>query len=242
MSGPILARHQRNLMVLSSGRSGSSLLVNYLNCNRQIHCHGEILNSAHEIYGKVEGMNRAELLRHVVSFFDVGEAAYVGAKFLNHQFEELDLSLAEVLEVLRRPKVIVLYRRGLLETYLSLLIAEKTDLWYSTQAINRTAVPVNLADFAAFAGEQRRRWQDSMAAVCRLCPFICVAYEHLVANPAAAMAEVFRFLELPAVPVCSESLKQNPSDLRSKISNIEELPAAALAAAANDLLELEHFK
>jgi len=59
----------QNLIVLSAGRSGSSLLVNYLNSNRQIYCHGEVLNSGHKIYGTTEGKTREELIRHVASFF-----------------------------------------------------------------------------------------------------------------------------------------------------------------------------
>lgn len=230
--------HGRNLIVLSAGRSGSSLLVNYLNSNRQIHCHGEILNSGHEIYGTTEGKTREELIRHVASFFKKRDATYVGAKFLTHQFDELDLTVSDVLEVLRRPKVIALYRRNLLETYVSLLIAEQTDTWYSSNVINNVSVMLDLPQFHEFAEVQRRRWQDSVREVSRLSSFICVSYEKLVSDPSATVDGIFSFLNIPPATIHSESIKQNPGSLRRKISNYDSLPAIELKVAASAYLEL----
>jgi LPS sulfotransferase NodH len=238
MSEPASVMHDRNLIVLSAGRSGSSLLVNYLNSNRQIHCHGEVLNSGHEIYGTTEGKTREELVRHVASFFQRRDATYVGAKFLTHQFDELDITVPDVLEVLRRPKVIALYRRSLLETYVSLLIAEQTDTWYSSQVVNNVSVMLDLTQFQEFAEVQRRRWQDSMREVSRLCSFIYLCYEELVSNPRATTGRIFSFLDLPATAVHSESVKQNPGDLRGKISNYDLLHPTELTAAASAYLEL----
>jgi LPS sulfotransferase NodH len=237
MSEPVSA-HDRNLIVLSAGRSGSSLLVNYLNSNRQIHCHGEVLNSGHEIYGTTEGKTREELIRHVASFFQKRDATYLGAKFLTHQFDELDITVSDVLEVLRRPKVIALYRRSLLETYVSLLIAQETDTWYSTDVINNVSVILDLAQFHEFAEGQRRRWEDSMREVSRLCSFMCVSYEDLVSNRSEATQRIFSFLDLPATAVHSKSVRQNPGDLRSKIANYDSLPHAEVTAAASAHLEL----
>jgi LPS sulfotransferase NodH len=228
----------RNLIVLSAGRSGSSLLVNYLNCNRQIHCHGEVLNSGHEIYGTTEGKTREELIGHVAFFFQKRETTYVGAKFLTHQFGELDITVSDVLEVLRRPKVIALYRRSLLETYVSLLIAEETDTWYSSNVINKVSVTLNLPQFQEFAKVQRRRWQDSMREVARLCSFVCVSYEELINDQAITMNRVFSFLDVPSADVRSESVKQNPGTLRDKIANYDSLPVGELTAAISLCLEL----
>lgn len=233
MSEPISAMHDRNLIVLSAGRSGSSLLVNYLNSNRQIHCHGEVLNSGHEIYGTTEGKTRKELIRHVASFFQKRDATYVGAKFLTHQFDELEITVSDVLEVLRRPKVIALYRRSLLETYVSLLIAQETDTWYSTDVINNISVTLDLARFHEFAEVQRQRWQNSMREVSRLCSFVCVSYEDLISNRRASSDRIFAFLDIPSTTVHSESLRQNPGTLKSKISNYDSLPPAELTAAAS---------
>lgn len=238
MSEPVSAMHDRNLIVLSAGRSGSSLLVNYLNSNRQIHCHGEVLNSGHKIYGTTEGKKREELIRHVASFFQKRDVIYVGAKFLTHQFDELDITISDVLEVLRRPKVIVLYRRSLLETYVSLMIAQETDTWYSTDVINNVSVTLDLAQFHEFAEVQRRRWEDSMREVSKLCSFAYVSYEELVSSPGATVDGIFSFLNIPPATIHSESIKQNPGSLRRKISNYDSLPAIELKVAASAYLEL----
>ena len=227
-AGPV---HDRNLIVLSAGRSGSSLLVNYLNSNRQIHCHGELLNPEHEIYGTVAGKTRQELILHVASFFQPRAETYVGAKFMTHQFDELDLSLRDILDVLQRPRVLALYRRNLLDTYVSLRIAEQTNVWYSAHAVNHEAVTLDLGDFYAFAAVQRRRWRDCMQEVAGLCAFVCCAYEDLVSDSAAVMNRVFAFLELPSTPVNSESVRQNPGNLQRKIANYAAIPAREMAQA-----------
>jgi len=238
MSEPVSAIHDRNLIVLSAGRSGSSLLVSYLNSNRQIYCLGEVLNPGHKIYGTTEGKTREELIRHVASFFQTRDVTYVGAKFLTHQFDELDITVSDVLEVLRRPKVLALYRRSLLETYVSLLIAEQTDTWYSSNVINNVSVTLDLAQFYEFAEVQRRRWEDSMREVSRLCSFVCVSYEELINDQAITMKRIFSFLDVPSADVHCESVKQNPGDLSTKISNYDSLPRAEITAAATICLEL----
>jgi LPS sulfotransferase NodH len=214
--------HHGRVIVLSSGRSGSSLLVNYLNSNRCIHCHGEILGSEHG-YGNVEGKSTTELQAHVVSFFRKQSTAYVGAKFLTHQFEELKITIDDVLEVLREPKVLLLYRSNLLETYVSLLIAQENNIWYSSHTVNHISVPVNQRQFLDYVSVQRRRWQRCLESICGRVPLFYLTYEQLVEAPRESMDRVFAFLDVPPTPIYTKSVKQNPRSLREKVSNYDVL-------------------
>jgi LPS sulfotransferase NodH len=221
MADKPFALHGR-VIVLSSGRSGSGLLVNYLNSNRHIHCHGEILSSEHG-YGNVDGKSTTALRAHVVSFFRKQSTAYVGAKFLTHQFEELKITLEDVLEVLREPKVLLLYRSNLLETYVSLLIAQENNLWYSADAVNDISVPVNPQEFLDYVSVQRRRWQRCLESICGRVPLFYLTYEELVAAPRERMEQAFAFLDVPSAPIYTKSVKQNPRSLREKVSNYDAL-------------------
>jgi LPS sulfotransferase NodH len=214
--------HHGRVIIISSGRSGSSLLVNYLNSSRNVHCHGEILSSEHG-YGKVEGKSTAELRAHVVSFFGKRATAYVGAKFLTHQFEELKITIEDVLEVLREPKVLLLYRSKLLETYVSLLIAQENNIWYSSDRVNRISVPVSKREFLDYVSVQRRRWQRCLEGICGRVPLFCMTYEELVEAPRETMDQVFAFLDVPPAPIYTKSVKQNPQSLREKVSNYDVL-------------------
>ncbi len=40
-----------NFIVLSAVRSGTTMMVEYLNCSPQVRCHGEILGPGHYHYG-----------------------------------------------------------------------------------------------------------------------------------------------------------------------------------------------
>jgi LPS sulfotransferase NodH len=230
MNFPPVTLHEKRLIVLSAARSGSSLFVNYLNSNRQIHCHGELLNSDHG-YGSVEGKSKDELCRHVAYFFRPHEELYVGCKFLTHQFDELDITVKDILDLLKYPKVLVLYRRNLLDTYVSLQIAVQTGVWYSSTAVNDVAITLDLEAFREFAYVQRRRWTECLQAIRTLGPHFCLSYEDLVNNPATTMSNAFAFLELESVAVHTDSVKQNPWSLKNKVSNYDWLRLDELAAS-----------
>jgi LPS sulfotransferase NodH len=214
--------HPGRVIVLSSGRSGSSLLVNYLNSNRYIDCHGEILSSEH-CYGNLEGKSTTELRAHVVSFFRRRSTAYVGAKFLTHQFEELKITIEDVLEVLREPKVLLLYRSNLLETYVSLLIAQENNIWYSSDTVNHISVPVNQQEFLDYVSVQRSRWRRCLQSICGRAPLFYMTYEELVEAPRESMDRAFAFLDVPPAPIYTKSVKQNPQSFREKVSNYDVL-------------------
>jgi LPS sulfotransferase NodH len=215
---------RRNLLILSAGRSGSTLLVNYLNSHPRIYCRGEILNSGTKIYGCLEGKSRERLLLHIRSYYRQRRGQYVGAKFHTHQFDELALPLRDVVEALHQPKVIVLYRENLLETYVSLQIARGNNLWCSDSVVNHEAIRVDWHDFLRYAAHERARWENCLAAVVGSCATHTLTFEEMVGDPQKALDGVFAFLGLPTCPVTTRTIRQNPQPLSDKIVNYAELP------------------
>lgn len=233
-----------NFLVLSSARSGSSLFANYLNSHHDVRCWGEILNFESGINPEVHTLSPPDLKSFVKSVFSCDAGKLVGAKIHTHQLYELPISLSALLECTVRPRVIVLYREAILDTYVSLQIALQNNVWYTTDAVNADTVFVDWKHFQTYSGRERNRWAECLQIVktCA-CASLMVSFERLVANTQPVMDEVFQFLGIPSVAVETESLRQNPRALEEKVSNWGDLPASKNGADCRLLLaELDEAK
>jgi hypothetical protein len=133
-------RRRQHFVIVTSPRTGSTLLVNLLNAHPQAQCNGEILNPAYMVYGDVCAAKPARQTTHVQSLYSApwsSGCVAVGAKVFIEHFHRCFLEPGAFLRMLGasagpKPKVILLYRKSLLETYLSLEKAFATDVWFST--------------------------------------------------------------------------------------------------------------
>jgi LPS sulfotransferase NodH len=223
--------YDRNFIVLASARSGSRLLVNYLNSHPQIRCHGEVLNSPHYVCGKAHAMSRRRLRHHVKSFYLKGRT--VGTTFHTHHFEDIPIRADDIVEILQRPKVLVLYRENQLESYVSLTIARQSNIWYSTSIVNKEAITVDWHKYLAYVDHERKLWDACLKSVQSACAVHTVTFEQMVAAPQATLDDVFTFLGVPSCHIWTESVRQNPRPLSEKILNYSDLriedPARAKA-------------
>ncbi len=223
-------------LVVSAGRSGSTLLVNLLNCHPDVTCHGEILNPEQSGYPGIERDDCDRIILHVRSVFESLQCPRTGAKIHISQLEELSLPLDRLTNVLRQPRIVLLYRRNLLATYVSLLIAQRNGRWYSRGLVNRVAVRIDWERFLEYAVTERRRWQAVLGQ--RSTPVHVLTYEQLRGGLQKHMDRVFGFLGLPTHPVRASSVRQNPWPLSRKIVNFDDLPLDCGRLPAAALLDL----
>jgi len=221
------ATQRRNFLVLGAARTGSTLLVDYLNCHPLIRCRSEILNPDHELYGNPRAMDHERLRLHVEAHFARPPRVVAGAKILTYQLDELDFCLRDLLDVLRGPAVIVLYRRQVIEQFVSLRIAERSGRWHSTKHVNDDSIRLEPEQFAAFAEREHRMWRANIAALAETRAHY-LSYEELCANSAAAMRGVFDFLELNPAAFRSAFVKLNPRPLCERLVNYQEFVRSGL--------------
>ena len=128
----------------------STLLVGLINSHRRIHCLGVILNPAFEFYGDFSNSSLLRRSLHVSALLNwcwpavPSEVAYFGAKlFMEHLNCRTNDELKFLLESPttyskylklptepdRRPKIIIVFRENLLQTFCSLQFAFITDRW-----------------------------------------------------------------------------------------------------------------
>lgn len=216
-----------NFLVLSAARSGTTLLVDYLNCHRQIRCRSEILNRDYEWYGNPRRKDRRRLQLHVEAQFVKRPGFLAGAKILTYQLDELAIDLAGVVEVLHQPAVIVLYREQVIEQFASLKMADQSRLWHSTRRVNNGSIRLDLDEFAAFAQREHRMWRENLAALEGLRVHY-LAYERLAELPEESLRDVFAFLDLQACPIRSKLVRLNSRPLKDRLVNYDEFARAGL--------------
>lgn len=221
---------RRNFLVLSSARSGSNLMVDYLKQHWRVTCHREIINANFEVYGNVTHKCRVRKRLHILSFFVklplCGRLPrqFVGAKVLIDQFAINAISASDVARDLGVPKVIALYRTDMLEAFVSRKIAMRTERWYSREAPNADAVEVDWNEFMEFCNNERRLWSDCLGALREKCEVLYVEYEALIQDPTGQMTRVLAFIgvQLNRRPI-AKSVRQNPWPLDRKITNFAVL-------------------
>jgi LPS sulfotransferase NodH len=221
----------RNFLILSSARSGSNLLVDYMRGHWRIHCHREILNEDYYVYGSLIGKSEFRRRLQIRSLFTKvpqlpfrAPFQFVGAKILIDQFSQVGMSVSEVCRVLGNPRLIVLYRNDLLETYVSREIARSNGLWYSTKSPNEETIFVEWERFRSYCEEERALWRACLLEIKNYSELHFVDYNSLVNDPVEEVGKVLSFIgvESNRKPV-QRSVRQNPWPLSKKVANYTEL-------------------
>ena len=218
----------RSFVIVSSGRSGSTLLVQLLNTNKRILCRMEPLNREMLDKYQLRDADSRTLINYMLAMLLPVNLwlRYTGFKLFNEQLEYCNLGLQEVMRGLHHPPVIVLYRENLLETYISLKIAFQNDIWYSEKQVNDCCVEVDWDDFYLYAEGERMRWKKTMSNL-RGMKKIVVSFDELTGSQQKeTMRRLFAFLDLEVdhgKPIVPRSVRQNPQSLEKKIVNYHEI-------------------
>lgn len=194
-------------VIVCSPRSGSTLLVEALDAHPQIKCEGEILNALYEVYGDVRTKAWWRVKLHWLAMFTPplwpqlhrtvccaralwkGHGAQntvaIGAKLFHvHAGPGVLQCGATVGRLLRAlphpcPIVVLLYRRCMLSSYLSLCRAFETDRWFahvdeqdidgdaSTVERGATSRLPTAAGLVEYRNAELADWQDLLASLAR---------------------------------------------------------------------------
>ncbi len=223
-------------VILAVPRTGSNLLCTLLNSHPRILCHHEVFNpqgvfTALDYRGK--GLEVPSLQQRdddPLGFLDrvwqTGESddPCVGFKWTRGQNQDV---LKQVLED-SGVKKIVLRRCNRMKTYVSELIAQKTQQWevYSGHELMmpRPRVHVDVGQLLEHIATNQRFYDELSANLSRhKQPHLEIEYEVLLDREIQ-----LRMLDFLAVasrdwPLTAASVKQNSTDLRDSIANFAEL-------------------
>ncbi len=214
-----LLQPTRRFVLFASARSGSTLLASALDRHRHMECAGEVLNHRYQVYGDLRGRGPERLARHVRALLPAAGPAAAGVKVLTEQLDLHGWPADRLLASVGDPPVLVLYRRSLLESYVSLKIAFKNDVWYSSVA-NSESVEVDRDAFLVWADRERGRWRRLLSSLDGR-RVLVLEYADVADNLAATVGRIEAFLGCPPDPGLARpaSVRQNPQPLEEKVAN-----------------------
>lgn len=211
-----------HFIILTRSRTGSNLLLSFLNAHPEIFTEGEI-------FARLNGGNPLTRLKSAFG----KQPRHIRAKgfkiFYYHPLDGKAEELWNELTARENIRVIHLTRQNILRTLLSRKIAGIQDTWTGTRfdAVNTESKRVQFTVQELQEGfSQTRAWESAAAARFGSHPVLHVSYEELITDPRETLASLFAFLK-----VCNEEprtslRRQNPENLQALILNYDKLKKA----------------
>ena len=210
--------------LLCAPRTGSTLLHTYLNFHPHVKSYGEIIREKFEYNPNDEGsivrkvfMPYSKNLKAIglKLFYDY----YKGEPHYNNAFQEI-LSKSDM-------KIIHLVRKDILKLYVSLKIAEKTNVWSTgkSAAYLDTRISIDADDFIRF----RKTYIDNKELVTTLFQHhsvLEICYEDLTTDTENVLEKVQQFLGVEQHELKTLLKKQNIESPEKYILNYETVKSA----------------
>ena len=151
------------VLVIAKRRSGSNLLLSYLNSVPELSfLHPEPLNP--KMYYGIPNrkISKRSLLDHLVRTLNDNPTKICGFKMLFFRLKKHELILEDIRARFPNAKFLILYHRSLLEQFVSLKVAEKTDQWLWTPDFRLPdSLKPDAGEFREFC-ESTRRFYDEL--------------------------------------------------------------------------------
>lgn len=206
-------------IVLTRSRTGSNLLLSFLNSHPNIFAEGEIFATLH-------GVDPLARLRAVFG----RQPRHIKAKgfkiFYYHPLDAKADDLWHEIEHMDDIRVVHLTRQNVLRTLLSRKIAGMKESWTGTRfdSADPGSKRVTMTTEELAEGfRQTREWEQSAAMRFRSHPMLQISYEELVRDPGEVFAKLLTFLEVPVSSPRTALRQQNSESLRELIGNYDQL-------------------
>lgn len=213
------------IFIIAMRRTGTHLLLSYLNSIPNVFFATEILNRD-AFYGlRQRFISKKAALKHILYSIYYCQSRLCGAKLIRIHMENHKLSLTDLIKLFPNAKFIVLYRKIVLEQYLSLKIAENTDTWGLTKDFKLPlSIHIDRNELAAYYASTKKYYEELIKDPCLKGRSILLSYEEL-ANEAQTTFDkrIFPFLGLSSFPVSSQVMKQTTKKPREIVENYEEI-------------------
>jgi len=212
----------KRFIVLSRSRTGSSMLITFLNSHPNIH-------AGWEIFHNLNGRNIKDVLAKTFG----KEPYYIKAKgfkiFYYHPEDDKSNEIWSNLIDMDNLLVIHLKRRNIFRTLISRKIAGVQDVWLVTSSgrniSKNKAVKFTVKELEE-SFKQTRNWEKCGDEMFKNHPQVSVYYEDLVNDLEGTFGIITDFLGVPYIKPKTNLKKQNPESLRDLVTNYDDLKSA----------------
>ena len=224
-------KHKGKFVILGQGRSGSTLLVDLLNCHPEVTCDHEIFRSG--LWRSSWRALTLILLREFPSLYYnyrrlSAQNKVYGFKLFNYQVNDLNGTIKKLYET--GWKILWIHREDIVEQSLSFMLGSMTQKWHRR---NREELPlhqyhIDLLELASLMYNiklRNERIQESLAGI----EYYKIQYESDLMNSdqwQKTADSLFEHLHLESCRVRSTSLKVDPRPWEEKIANYDQVASA----------------
>jgi LPS sulfotransferase NodH len=220
------------VFLIAGARSGSTLLGDYMSQLPGVQSLSEILNWMVPIGPRKKRLPSKDALEHIRLSMQTRRAAHRSCKLTVLQLANYQLTLCDLDAVFPGAKFIVLYRKLLVEQFVSLCQARMTKQWtlLPGQERKRASVTVDPDELRRYCEQTRRGYEEVLTYPALAERGAILSYEELTADPVQCLRErICPLLGVPAIEPKTIRRKQNPQPLAERVVNFSEI--AALAAS-----------
>ena len=214
------------VFVIATCRSGSNLLVSYLDQLPSVTVLGELLCSLLPHGPRHERIPPVQAIKHI-RYCLQGERGNVrGCKLMLYQLANCQLTLDGLDAAFPQAKYIVLYRQSLAEQYVShqTAIATRQFLLRPGERRKRTELTIDPAHLRAYCDDIRRGYRNVLDHSWLHGRSVVLSYEELVAEPEHWLEQhICPLLGVPFVAPKAQLCKQNTEPLAQQITNYREV-------------------
>ncbi|CAH1793041.1 unnamed protein product [Owenia fusiformis] len=227
----------QHFIIITQPRSGSNLLDSYINQHPYITsyselCHDSILAK----FNMTKKSPKEDILQHILNslkrdIHNGNGCAHLTTGFKLHiwSLETLSVTVTDIIQSLKNPKVIILYRKNMLEQFISWEAASKNHMWWSTFLVNQYSLTLKIPMVRDFILRQKQNLKSLLLELSRtgVENIMEITYEELVNDKINVMNKLFTYLGYAPTDreVVSFLVKQNPQPLKKKLKNYDEIMA-----------------
>ena len=228
------------IFVLATHRSGSNLLVDYINRLPDVSSNSEVLCSTlpFGVWRQNERPERA--LRHIAYSLQTLSTPLRGCKLMLDQLASCKLTVEALDNAFPGSKYVILYRQSLAEQFLSMQSAKATNQWvlFDGEERKQAQLRINPVELRSYCDQIRRSYRELLAAPGLAQQAVLLSYEELTADPAWWLRERICPLlgtELVTPQTCHR--KQNLLPLAERVENYRDVAALLASPLCRQHLE-----
>ncbi len=170
-------------------------------------------------------ISKRAVLRHILHSIYNCSQVICGAKLIRIHMETHHITLEDLKKIFPEAKFIVLYRKSLLDQFVSLKIAEIANAWQWTARFRLPdPIHLDLKEFERFCKTTRVFYEEMLQRDWLKDRAIVISYEELVSAPQELFdGRIFPFLGLQPSSVSAQTRKQNIKSLHEIVQNYQEI-------------------
>jgi LPS sulfotransferase NodH len=217
----------RAVFVVTSPRSGSNLLIEYLQQLSGVQSLSEVLNWGMTI-GPTKCLHFERVIRHIQLSMQTLKTPLRGCKLFLRELENYRLTIDDLERAFPSAFYIVLYRENLAEQYVSQKAAERTRQWILRPGQTRKQITVTIdpTQFKKHCAQMRSGFETILAHPAVGERGTLLTYDALARDPSGCLRELIcPLLGVPFAAPQSTLCKQNTEPLSERVTNYAEVEA-----------------